>query len=434
MEVKLNKRLNQHPRIVSSYITNSNIYVLFYLNYVSYTNNFVIDTYDINFQYKKTLTIGTINGNYNYDYVGIFYKGIFIKNNLGAFAFYTKNTTFIPQFRIIEVSSNDYSLSIKFNFELNNPGDFITEPILNDMIKINDKRFSFISCSYDRTRLYIVLFDFYNDNNNIKERVYQINFNSLYSYRIYRELTSISYNNYLAISASVCNTYNPCDKDDINSNYFSVLMIFGYINGTKTDINISNFLSEFDEINNNENNLIDSILKNIIIDNNIFGYEFQKQIKLITIPEELSFYNIETDGKIQVNEGEILKYNYEISQNNNVKMRNRTYYFEFQYIAKESDINTFDQYTIYTENIPNNEAEENFESHIFYGKTIKIEFNLFYELCDTCEYLGISFDDQKCLACNIDNYTNYNGNCYPEGYITEYVTEYQAEYITDYII
>ena len=36
------------------------------------------------------------------------------------------------------------------------------------------------------------------------------------------------------------------------------------------------------------------------------------------------------------------------------------------------------------------------------------------------------------MTCN-ENYTNYSGNCYPEGYITEYVTEYHTEYITDYI-
>ena len=64
-------------------------------------------------------------------------------------------------------------------------------------------------------------------------------------------------------------------------------------------------------------------------------------------------------------------------------------------------------------------------------QTIKIEFKLCHELCDTCQYLGISFDEQKCLTCS-ENYTNYNGNCFPEGY-TEHITEYQTEYITDYI-
>ena len=97
----------------------------------------------------------------------------------------------------------------------------------------------------------------------------------------------------------------------------------------KKNINISHYLSEFNDINNNNENLIDVLLENIKIDNNIFGYEFEKKIKLIKIPEELNFYNIENGTKIQVNEGGILEYNYEISQNNNVKFGNITYNFEF---------------------------------------------------------------------------------------------------------
>ena len=104
--------------------------------------------------------------------------------------FLNKNTDSHPQFSIMEINNNNnvYSLNEKFNFELDSPGEFNTNPLLNDMIKINDKRFSFIYSSNDKLNLYIILFDFYNNDRSIKERIYKINLYHLYSYKIYNEL------------------------------------------------------------------------------------------------------------------------------------------------------------------------------------------------------------------------------------------------------
>ena len=426
IDKKIEQYSVQHPRVLSGFLTNSDIFVLFYLE----NKKYIIETYNKTIAKINSEEIGTIEGD---NIEEIFYKSINIKNNIGAFIFYlNENCGTAPQLQIIEIIDNGNSFTKKFNFQLYNVGEYSTHSLLNDLIKINDKRLSFISSSNNREKLYIILFDFSDSDNKIRERIYKIYLYGLYNYVIYRELSSISYNDYLTLSLSACYSY-PCDKSNSNSNYYSLIIIFGYINGTETNINISHYLSEFSEINNNEN-IIDALLENIKIDNNIFGFEFQKQIKLISIPQELNFYNIVNGENIIVNEGEILSHDYNISQNNNVKMRNKTYYFEFQFIAKE-EINDLNKYTIgiiIENSIGYENNEENFESQIFYGKKNKIEFKLCYDLCDTCEYLGISFDDQKCLTCN-ENLTNYNGNCYPEGYITEYATEYRTEFITDYI-
>ena len=419
-------------RIVSNFKMSWNLYILLYLNKNYGNYEFIIELYDNNFQSKNSLTIGNIEGDYSsYRYDGVFHKGIYLKNNIAAFIYYKSNTNYSPRIRLYKI--NAYSFTEFYDYTLYTPGELHTGAIFNNMIKISDKRFSFISSSNDRKKLYIFLFDFYDNDRKIKERIYKINLFDLYHYKIYRELTTISFNNFLTLSASACNT-ETCED---SSNYFSFIIIFGYINGTQTNINISNFLSEFNDINNNEN-IIDALLGNIKIDNNIFGYEFKKQIKLITIPDELNFYNIEDGVKSKVNEGGILEYNYEISQSNNVKMGNKTYNFEFQYISKEPDINKFNSYAINSDTVRNcincdsgtPSSEENFESQTFYGKTMKIEFKLCYELCDTCEKLGISYDDQQCLTCT-DNLISYNGNCYPEGYITEVVTEPITELTTE---
>ena len=414
IQQKINKRVI-NLRIISNYKTDS-YYIYFYIEYNNANNNhnYVIESYNNNFQY---LSSHTINNGLAFD-DNLFYKSIYMKNDLGVFIFYKNKDIHYPQIKIISVISGGYGFSEKFDFELSSPGGFSTSALLNDMIKINNNRFCFISSSQYRKKLYIILFDFYNNDNNIKERIYNIKLNDLYNYIIYRELTSILYNNYLALSMSVCKGY-PCEENDENSisNFFSFLIIFGYINGTNTNINISKFLSEFKDVNEiNNNNIIDNLLKNITFDNNIFGYKYQKKIKLIDMSDELIFYNIENGEKIKVNKGDNLNYNYEISQNNNlIKMGNKNYYFEFQYIAQEPDVNAFNQYAIDIKTINaignSNSGTENFESQILYGKTIKIEFKLCYDLCDTCEYLGISENDQKCLSC-YENYTLINGNCY----------------------
>ena len=69
--------------------------------------------------------------------------------------FYKSNTNLVPRLRIYEIN-NDYTFTEKFDFNLDSPGDLNTGPILNDMIKISDKRFSFIGSSNDRTKLYIL--------------------------------------------------------------------------------------------------------------------------------------------------------------------------------------------------------------------------------------------------------------------------------------
>ena len=71
------------------------------------------------------------------------------------------------------------------------------------------------------------------------------------------------------------------------------------MNGSKISIDISQFISEFNI--DKKNNIINKALENIIIDNNIFGYEYQQKIKLVYIPDELNFYNIINKEEIKVN-------------------------------------------------------------------------------------------------------------------------------------
>ena len=242
--------------------------------------------------------------------------------------------------------------------------------------------------------------------------------NELYNFRIFREITSILYNNYLTISLSVCNSL-PCDYDTNenkeNSNYFSFIIIFSYINGTDSFFDLSPYLIENIINKNNETNLILKLLENITIDNNIFGYELLQQIKIIQFPNELNFYNLDSDGqKNLVINNDILLLNHEIEQKLNLtKKSNDIYFIEYQFIVQEPEYEIFNQYPIkiidYADNSNVNQKNE-FEQKIFYGRINKVKFKLCNEFCGSCEYLGTT-NNHKCLTCKENFEIDESGNC-----------------------
>ena len=272
-------------RLVSSFITDSNIIVVFYLNYKYIIGLFAQNLTQINEYIFNSYNIYP-DGN-----KGFFFKCIYLKEGIGAFIFFTSTWDNFPIFKILEIDSN-YTIIQKNDFNislLNQNYSFNTDPILGDLIKINDYRLIYAALSKDRDILYFLSYFFSNNYNKIEIKIYKIELNNLYNYTIFGEITTILYNNYLTLSSSVCNTL-PCDINDKNSIYFSILIIFGYINNTDSFkdkyIDISLFLN-----NSGKNNLINTLQENAIINNNVFGYDFCQEIKLASIPDDLIFYN-----------------------------------------------------------------------------------------------------------------------------------------------
>ena len=396
-------------RTVSAYTTDSNLIILFYFN----NKAFFISIYDNNLNEKNNTIIESNIANPNGN-IGIFFKCFYLKNNLGVFIYFKGQNDYAPQVKIEEIE-NDFIkekmnislLSIEFRFNV--------EPMLSDSIKINNNRFSFITSSYDKSQLFILLFDLYNNDNNIKIRLYKIYLLDLYNFHLFREVKSILYNNYLTISLSVCYSLQCRNTtSDDNNNYFSMLIIFSYINGTDTFIDLYPYLQENKNENGNDDNIIEKLLENAKIDNNIFGYEILKQIKLIKVPPELELYNIANGLKIYVSENDNLVYNHEIIQKQNMeKKRNDTYFIEYQFIVQEQEYDKFNEYPVkiidYPENSTTDQSSE-FKKNKFFSKINRVKFKLCNDLCETCKYLGSS-KNTNCTIC-ISNYEkDESGNC-----------------------
>jgi hypothetical protein len=284
-------------------------------------------------------------------------------------------------------------------YELNN------NCLLNDLTKINDNRFSLISTSNNKTFLYITLFDLYNNDLNLKIRFYIIDLFNLYNYKLFRDLSSIKFNNLLTISMSVCNSLQ-CEEN--TDNFFTSLLIFGFFNHSNSKLDNSSY--DFDQENNT-----------IIFDNNIFGYQITKSLKVISIPDEINFYAIINGDKKQINVGDdfIPSEKLVISTKPDIVSNNNVYYIEYQNQYSEPDYDTFNKYPDiikdYLGNPPVDQREEyNNNIQVYYGKTLKIEFTLCNDKCKTCKLIRKSDEQEECEECkdNLRYYFNKDANLY----------------------
>ena len=286
---------NCDNEIISCFIMNErNLLVLFYLekdnnNYDNYGNySRKIYDYDLNIKGEETMPA-------EFEPVeddNVFFKGIHIKGDYSAF--------------IYSIHDYDYGFSeVRLNIsKLINAGgrycfdttilksfsdhSIINDRISNDFIKINEKRLAFITTESDGegNKLLFVLIDIDGeDYQDVTIKYYPY----YYAFTII-EMSAYSYNDFLVLSLT-------------NRNYeedtFSMLAFFGYPNGTDITMDYDEFQKVLNQIpiqDNNENNIYNILNSKKMIENNIFGYEEVNQIKLISIPREIRFYQASEDG------------------------------------------------------------------------------------------------------------------------------------------
>ena len=309
-----------------------------------------------------------------YSGTGIFFKSIYLNNKIVALIFFMDgdqgNSLSLKIFHIILKDNGDYNKELILDYNINKY-NFQTSITLNDFIKFNNERLVFIS-TIEFTSLYILVFDLYNNYTNLKIRVYKY---QLTNYKVVNELSAFIYNDYLVFSSTVKLLISP-------GNVYSIFMIFGYANETESSIiiDIYPYLSDTDNYDFS-NNIITKLSEKLVIDNNIFGYIPAYQIKLISVPNEIIFYNgNETNSLL---DGDILEFEHKINQNNNLIKNNDYYSFEFQFIIQEPDYETL--FNNAHELINDTSDIGNFEQMKFYGKTNTVKFKLCHEYCSSCK-------------------------------------------------
>ena len=347
-----------------------------------------------------------------YPGTGIFFKSIYLNNNIIALIFFKDgdqgNSLSLRIFHIILLQEGIYNKDLILEYNINKY-NFKTNITLNDFIKLNNERIAFIS-TIEFTTLYILVFDLYNNYASMEIRVYKY---QLTNYKVINELSAFIYKDYLVFSSTVKLLISP-------ENVYSIFMIFGYANETESII-IIDIYPYFSDIDNYDyrNNIIIKLFEKLTIDNNIFGYIPAYQLKLISIPNEIIFYN--GNESESLSNGDILEFEHKINQNNYIIKNNDYYSFEFQFIIQEPDYeNLFSnahELINYTSDLGTYEQKK------YYGKTNTVKFKLCHDYCASCKTLGKSKDDQQCMSCledyQYDYFNEYPSNCVPFDYFND---------------
>ncbi len=215
------------------------------------------------------------------------------------------------------------------------------------------------------------------------------------------------------------------DKSDIHS---SSLIIFSYPNITDKNLNLVDYL-----FNNNStqiNNLEFDLNENVIIENNIFGYE-KKGIKILRIIKNGEFNIISTKTGNNIAEDTFLEENIQIKFSDNENYYKMNFTIEYEYYIKKPNYNNYNEYAVYFNNSKRDNNEENEYlkkqnktvsgriGEIFFYLDTDLTINCNDELCNLC----LMENKTQCIKCKNDNYIleehNLNKICIKETDLTD---------------
>jgi len=198
--------------------------------------------------------------------------------------------------------------------------------------------------------------------------------------------------------------FSQCDKDMCDSSsspHFSSLIFFNYPNSSDINFDINKTI---------QNDVVLNFEKSLVIENNIFGYEF-KGTKILN----------DSNGIILLKNGNNLEIGTIIDSGENIQFKFRmddfylkgNYIIEFVYVLTEPDYEKFNHkaeniYQIYGND--KEDEEEYFTKNEYTGKTsnfiVTISQNLQTECQEVFCSLCYSNNAKKCISCLYDYYFN----------------------------
>ena len=257
-----------NDRVVTSFIIDEISYIgVILLKSYDELYKYMIFFYDFNLNKKSVTSNGYIKF---YDFgvsnlvggEGIYFKAIYLTNYYLAFIYSDDaSDTDSLKFRLrklyVDNQFDKFSDEISYDFTY----DLSTSVTFNEFIKYDNERLVFIS-SKDENNFCIILIYFSDSYSKMKIRYFSYNMND---YFLKKEMSAYFWNDYLLYIPSYY------DKNYGDKNTHSFLLIFGFPNGTDFTMDISPHLMDTGYYTNG-NDLVTRLLKNLTIDNNIFGY------------------------------------------------------------------------------------------------------------------------------------------------------------------
>ena len=351
---------------------------------------------------------------------GNFFEGIYLSGIYTAIIYYT--SLHQPESLHIKLYKYDTGLEYRFHRMIEKQIGMSSLHIRiynNALFKINENRL-ILTCVNDNKVLHIYLIDFYKDYTKILITKYNF---GLSTYSLYKDMASYYYNNLILFTITI--------TDNSNKKY-SLLMHFGYSNGTDSYIDISHYLLDSDNTDIGQYNIFNYFKSTKVIENNIFDYQEDDKVKLVGFPQELI---IKDNNTRTLANGSSITSNPKIYQNQDLIKTSRNYSIYYQLYVKEPDFEHFiansqssilfqgESGTEISSIINDEDVKTEYASRIHEplpGRTIKVDFKLCFEYCETCKKLGITENHQYCITCLESyrfDYFNYFGiypsNCVP---------------------
>ena len=370
----------------------------------------------------------------NSEKINFFLKCIHLEGNAGIFIFYKSSGTLKHTMDTYPTllfknytggsSLNDYLSSSVISL---NKKEFNTLCLLNDLIKISNKKICFVSTSVNKDELIIVLLNIFNTN-KVVIRYYSIDIFNLYTFKFFSQIRANPYNNYISFAFSFCRQ-NQCE--DSNDPHYPAFIIFSYPNGTDYTLNINNYLFYNNDIKINDLQI--DLKENVTIDNNIFGLVYSG----IEINQIIECDNINL--KSSLNASKYININYTLSENEKINitfnsLNTFTCIIKYFYIITEPVFTKFNSYatervTTYgsdTANIFNNNEKNKYKSRVL-TYTIELDNKLAINGCKNrnCE-LCLESNKNICITCKYNFTINdnivKNKTCYIDQDLTEIQT------------
>ena len=374
------------------------------------------ETIYINFmKYEQDLQ-NSKNYNFSLTYTDeeIFLKCLHLKGDVGLFAYYLDldyQGILYPvfDFKIFNKDTNEFEPDLSFfnGFVTIKKYQFNTNLLLNDIIKLSEKKIIYSATSQDKESIYIISINFFGDMPmKIKMRYYEIKSYLLYNYKILFELRIHKYNNFIAFASSFCPDVE-CSLDE--HEHYSALMIFSYPNSTDDKLYLDQFL--FNNNNITINNIEIDLKNKFKIENNIFGYILSNiKIKKVSECEAYKLYS----SKNEINEI-VDNYTLEKDENIKIKSRNNNIYprlnckIEYHFNVIEPELFIYDLYPSELEG--DSEYGGYFEIGQYEGRLTYFYIILNQEFTSECE--NIYCDLCRKESNNINSYcitckSNYN--------------------------
>ena len=400
-------------------IEHFDLLALFYMNVEGY---FCVSLYDYNLQTRGNIQIDRFMVTVTAIHDGVFLKSVYLYVQYFAFIYFLDSNHFKLNILLIDKNSHDtYSLNSQLDFTDN---DIPLNPniTMNEFLKVDKNRLILIS-TQDYTTLYIIFFDLYINIYKIKVRYYHYSFTNDKISKLDKEISGFIYNGFFVFTATVL----PSTPNADNDNFFPILLMFGYPNGTDSEIFITNFLMDTGQYNS-INNLYYFLIRNVEINNNIFSYQLMNEIKLVSIPDEILFFNGTDNSPISNNQ--TIDANYILKQNQNLLKENKYYYLHYQYLVKEPDY--LDAYN-YAHEVKGagDDLILYYTPEILGGRINQLKFELCFDYCNTCKKTGFNVTEQNCETC-LDDFSFYNSEiwnnkCVAEGYFYDNETNSMVE-------